>query len=329
MQLNTNPKVSIIIPCYNLEGYIESCLNSCLLQTYQNIEIVVVNDGSMDNSKTIVDSYARLDNRIHPIHIPNEGVALARRAGILEASGNFIFFLDGDDSIAIDAIEVLLKEALSSGAGMVKGEFSMETLSGYKVEKNGWYGTCSQLDFLRLMLKERLFTMCGILFSCELFSEELDYQSGIKRGEDAALLALLVSRVKKVVLLEKVVYFYRSRPGSITRDVSLSHFGDAIISRFKIEAYALEAGLDKRRDFELAEFICFSVVLYLRYAHAAPEIDPKLIKQKIGTYLMDNEAFKEAYKKQSRKNYLRLKYYYKHSWSHPTFEWAYQLKLVR
>lgn len=329
MQLNSNPKVSIIIPCYNLEGYIETSLNSCLLQSYQNIEILVVNDGSTDASKSIVDAYARMDKRIRVIHKPNEGVALARRTGILEASGAYVFFLDGDDSIQIHAIEVLITEALVSDADMVKGEYALEKSAGYQVHKFRRYGTLDRLDFLRLMFKDRLFTMWGVLYNRELFSDGLDYQAGVRRGEDAALLTLLVSRSQKMVLLEKVVYFYRSRPGSITRDASLSHFGDAILSRFKMEGYALEAGLDQKKDFELAEFICFSIVLYLRYAHAAPEIDPKEIKQKIGTYLIDNEAFKEEYKRQSRKNYLRLKYYYKHSWSHTTFEWAYKLKLVR
>ncbi len=329
MQLNTHPKVSIVIPCYNLEGYIDSCLNSCMVQTYQNIEILVVNDGSTDESKAIIDAYARLDSRIRPIHKANEGVALARRTGILAASGTYLFFLDGDDSIEINAIDHLLKEALATGADMVKGEHSLETDAGYKVQNFERYGSCDRLGFFRQMLKERMFTMCGILYNHDLFNEGLDFQSGIKRGEDAALLAMLMSRVKKVVLLKKVVYFYRSRPGSITRDVSLTHFGDAILSRFKIEEYALEAGLDKKRDFELAEFICFSVVLYLMNAHAAPEIDPNLVKQKIGTYLMDNSPFKEVYEQQSRKNYLRLKYYYTRSMSHTTFEWAYKLKLVR
>jgi glycosyltransferase involved in cell wall biosynthesis len=92
MQLNTNPLVSIIIPCHNLEGYIETCLNSCLLQSYKDIEIVVVNDGSTDASKAIVEAYARQDKRIRGIHKPNEGVALARRTGVLEATGAYVFF---------------------------------------------------------------------------------------------------------------------------------------------------------------------------------------------------------------------------------------------
>lgn len=329
MLLNPNLLVSIIIPCFNLEGYIETCLNGCMVQTYENLEILVVNDGSTDGSKAIIDAYACIDSRIRPIHKSNEGVALARRAGILEAAGDYVFFLDGDDSIEINAIDVLLKEAMDSGADMVKGGYSLETVNGYKVQKYERCGTFDHLGFLRQMLKERLFFLWGILYSRRLFSEDLDYQAGIKRGEDAALLALLVSKAEKVVLLEKVVYYYRSRPGSITQDVSLSHFGDAIRSRFKIEEYALKAGLDKKKDFELADFICFSVVLYLMNAHAAPEIDQKVIKQKIEMYLLENEAFKKEYKKRSGKNYLRLKYYYKHSWSHTTFEWAYKFKLAR
>ena len=329
MQLNSNPLVSVVIPCYNLVGYIDTCLNSCMVQTYRNIEIVVVNDGSSDGSKAIIDAYARMDSRIRPVHKSNEGVALARRTGILVATGAYLFFLDGDDSIEIDAIDVLLREAMSSGADMVKGEYSLETVSGYKVQKYERYGACDRLGFLRQMLKDRLFTMWGILYSRHLFSEDMDYQSGIKRGEDAALLALLVSKAQKVVLLEKVVYYYRSRPGSVTREVSLSNFGDAILSRFKIEEYALKAGLDKKMDFELAEFICFSVVLYLRYAQAAPEIDQTLVKEKIAVYLIDNDAFRIWYRQQFRKNYLRLKYFYARSLSHSTFEWAYKLKLVR
>lgn len=329
MQQNSHPKVSIIIPCYNLEGYIDTCLNSCMVQSYQNIEVLVVNDGSSDGSKAIVDAYARRDGRIRPIHKSNEGVALARRTGILEASGEFLFFLDGDDTIEINAMDALVQEALEKGADMVKGEYSLETAAGYRDQKYGRYGVYDRLDFLRQMLKERLFPLWGILYSRRLFSEDLDYQAGIKRGEDAALLALLVSQAQKVVLIEKVVYYYRSRPGSITRDVSLTNFGDAILSRFKMEEYALKAGLDKKNDFELAEFICFSVVLYLKYAHAAPGIDPTLIKKKIKTYLMDNEAFRRAYKKGSRKNYLRLKYFYTMSLSDRTFGWAYKLNIAR
>ncbi|GAO28514.1 beta-1,3-glucosyltransferase [Geofilum rubicundum JCM 15548] len=247
----------------------------------------------------------------------------------MEASGEFLFFLDGDDTIEINAMDALVQEALEKGADMVKGEYSLETAAGYRDQKYGRYGVYDRLDFLRQMLKERLFPLWGILYSRRLFSEDLDYQAGIKRGEDAALLALLVSKAQKVVLLEKVVYYYRSRPGSITRDVSLTNFGDAILSRFKMEEYALKAGLDKKNDFELAEFICFSVVLYLKYAHAAPEIDPSLIKKKIKSYLMDNEAFRRAYKKGSRKNYLRLKYFYTMSLSDRTFGWAYKLNIAR
>jgi glycosyltransferase involved in cell wall biosynthesis len=329
MRPNTNPKVSIIIPCYNLVGYIDTCLNSCMVQTYQNIEILVVNDGSSDGSKEIVDAYAKLDNRIRPIHKHNEGLSLARRTGIFEAAGDYLFFLDGDDFIVIDAIEVLLEKALSSEADIVKGEYSHEADSGYKIQKFDRYGTCSPSDFFRLMLKQRLFTVWGILYSRHIFSEDMDYQGDIKRGEDGPLLALVVNRIHRVLLLEKVVYYYRSRPGSITQEVSLSNFGDAIRARFKIEESALKAGLDKKRDYELGEFICFSVVLYLRHAHAASEIDQKLIKNKIGEYLINNKPFKVYYRKQSRKNYLRLKYFYIMHLPHNLFEWAYKLKLLR
>ena len=325
---NVKPLVSIIIPCYNLQGYIETCINSCLVQSYNNIEIVVVNDGSTDATKGIIENYAFIDQRIILIHKNNEGVAQARRYGILAASGDYLLFLDGDDALEINAIDNLLKELLISEADIVKGEYLFETVDGYEVHKYQRYGTYDSKTFLKQILKERLFTICGILFSRHLFAEQLDYQKGIKRGEDATLLALLVCKAFKVVVLEKTVFYYRLRQGSITHSISFSNFGDAILSRFKIEAYALKAGLDKEKDFELAEFVCFSLVLYLQYAHAAPEIGKQLIKNKIAEYLICNYSFKEWYSGQYKKNYLRLKFFYRWELSNSAFEFIYKYKLV-
>mgnify|MGYP000233519789 FL=1 len=103
-------KVSIIIPVYGVEKYISQCLESVINQSYENIEIIVVNDGTKDNSMKIVEEYL-LDERIKIINKENGGLASARNRGIEEATGEYIYFLDSDDWIEVNTIEVLVEES--------------------------------------------------------------------------------------------------------------------------------------------------------------------------------------------------------------------------
>lgn len=109
-------RISIIIPAYNIENYLGSTLDSVLAQTYQNIEIIVVNDGSKDGTEAVIDSYATQDCRIKAIHQENGGVTSARLRGVAEASGEWISFVDGDDYIEPDMYERLLENALKYNA---------------------------------------------------------------------------------------------------------------------------------------------------------------------------------------------------------------------
>lgn len=106
-----NEKISIIIPAYNIDKYITTAVDSALKQTYDNVEVIVVNDGSADNTKEILDTLALKDDRIKVIHKANEGVTIARLTGVSAATGEWIGFLDGDDKIDSDMYERLLKNA--------------------------------------------------------------------------------------------------------------------------------------------------------------------------------------------------------------------------
>jgi len=110
MNLADTPLFSIIVPVYNVEQYINRCVDSILAQTYQNFELILVDDGSPDNSGKICDEYARKDSRIKVIHIPNGGVSNARNTGLDAASGDYIVFVDSDDWILPNHIEQLLPE---------------------------------------------------------------------------------------------------------------------------------------------------------------------------------------------------------------------------
>lgn len=109
-------KISVIVPAYNIENYLTQTLDSILAQTYRNLEVIVVNDGSRDSTGSIIDRYAAKDNRVRAIHKENGGVTSARLRGVKEATGDWIGFVDGDDRIDPDMFERLLENALRADA---------------------------------------------------------------------------------------------------------------------------------------------------------------------------------------------------------------------
>ena len=121
------PCVSVIIPVYNIEKHLEKCLDSVIGQTLKDIEIIVVNDGSTDNSPRIIDRYARTDSRIVAIHKANEGLAYARKSGIEAAHGKYVQHLDGDDFLEPDACELLFNRAEETNADIVIMRFLIDS----------------------------------------------------------------------------------------------------------------------------------------------------------------------------------------------------------
>ena len=131
------PSVSVIVPVYNIEQYIGKCLDSIIGQTLKEIEIIVVDDGSTDDSSRIIDRYARTDSRIVAIHKTNGGVVSARNCGIAQATGLYILFVDGDDHLAPDTCDLLLKKAQATCADMVIMRFDIE-YPQHKEEPRFW-----------------------------------------------------------------------------------------------------------------------------------------------------------------------------------------------
>ena len=134
---NENPLVSIIVPVYNSAKYLSGCVDSILAQTYKNIELILVDDGSKDDSGKICDSYASKDSRVKVIHQQNGGISRAQNAGLDAASGEFIAFADNDDILDCKNIEILLNALLQSGASMSKAkwqQFGLSSLEQIKKE---------------------------------------------------------------------------------------------------------------------------------------------------------------------------------------------------
>ena len=123
---NNKPKISVIVPVYNVERYLPRCIDSILNQTFKNIEIIIINDGSTDNSKIILDKYCKNNNNIKLIDKNNEGLSQARNDGLKHASGEFVMFVDSDDWIELDMISVMYKYLVENNSDVIISTYTRE-----------------------------------------------------------------------------------------------------------------------------------------------------------------------------------------------------------
>ena len=215
-----NPEISIIVPIYNVEKYLDKCIKSIQIQTFSDIEIILVDDGSTDKSGSICDSYAAVDKRIHVIHKENSGVSAARNTGIRSARGKYIGFIDGDDYIAPDMYETLRDMLVRENAeiavcGMRECFSSTIQKSGFSVDKISSYCVLDSYEAIRLTLEGLPVLVSTKLYKSELFSDFM-FPVGKAAAEDAYVTIHLLGRVNKVAVTEAEKYYYVRREGSVT-----------------------------------------------------------------------------------------------------------------
>ncbi|MEG2036263.1 MAG: glycosyltransferase family 2 protein, partial [Mucinivorans sp.] len=174
--------ISIIIPVYNTEKYLSSCLESCLTQTFTEYEIIAVNDGSTDNSLNILTSYAQRDKRIRIINKKNEGLVNARISGLEKANGECVFFLDSDDMITRDALGLLWAKFTEGNEDIIVGEIAVVLESGRLIAKKE-NKIIDNSIIKSLILKELTPSLCGRLYRKSLF-DGIILPQGYTTGED-------------------------------------------------------------------------------------------------------------------------------------------------
>lgn len=219
--------ISVIVPSYNVAPYLERCVNSLAGQTYSDLEIILVDDGSADDTGKLCDKIADSDSRIKVIHKENGGLSDARNAGIDVATGEFYSFIDGDDFIEPDTYEVMMKEMNDPQVSIVAGGFIVTDVQGnnrISMSPERQYLTKEEA-FMDLLGGENYITQssCNKLFRSSLF-ENIRYKKGIL-NEDMEILPRLLDVSNDVVLLNKAVYHYIKKPGSITTaDYSMERY---------------------------------------------------------------------------------------------------------
>lgn len=215
--------ISVIIPMYNAEKYVEKCLNSLLKQTYKNLEIIIVNDGSKDNSQAICEQYMSQDKRITLINTENRGAGSARNTGIEVAKGEYISFIDSDDYVCADYYERLLHMLEQTDADIAVGRYQrISEHDEMQFVNSGEIKECSNMEELMILYGEdenkyiNAVLVTNKLFKRKLFEENVRFP--IRRLiDDEFIIYKLIYKSKKIAYTNDVMYAYVQSDSSVMR----------------------------------------------------------------------------------------------------------------
>lgn len=230
-------KFSIIIPIYNAERYIGKCLDSVIKQTYKNIELILIDDGSTDNSAQICKNYAKIDNRIKYYYKYNGGVSSARNVGIKNATGKYITFVDSDDYIAKDTLEVLAKSLNDSDISIIRHEVVLKPADITNREKNNKLYISGKKS-INMMLYERGLdnSIWGLAYNRKI-AKGLFFKDGVAYGEDLNFKFYLLLNAKIISINSRVGYYYFNRPGSAMNSKFNTKRYDSVLVALEILDY--------------------------------------------------------------------------------------------
>lgn len=223
-----NRKVSVIVPVYNVEKYLRKCIESILSQTYSNIELLLIDDGSKDSSGQICDEFASKDTRVKVIHKQNGGVSSARNLGIEKATGDYIGFVDSDDFISPEMYRVLVEMIEETQVDIAICGYLKEVSPGEY--KRYWEEDVecilSQQEQLNNLLTNRFYSCscCDKLFRKELITA-LRFDEKIKQYEDMLFMFQAMKKSEKAAYISEPYYYYRTNMGS----ASTAAFNDSMM----------------------------------------------------------------------------------------------------
>jgi len=235
-----NPKVSLIIPVYNVEQYLKKCLNSATNQTLQEIEIIIVNDGSTDGSLAICEAYANRDSRIKLISQRNGGLSAARNTGIEASNGEYIAFLDSDDWLELSTLDSTYKKAKEENLDIV--------IYGYKKIDDGnniIFTNVLDSSYSHELFKKRIFSAqmspmaCAKLYKTDLFKLHDIYFPVGYYHEDVYTTYKLAFFANKIGVIEQAYYNWLIRNGSISQGVTKKHINDILDSLTELKNFLI------------------------------------------------------------------------------------------
>lgn len=213
-----NYKISVIVPVYKVEAYLDKCILSIVSQTYSNLELLLIDDGSPDQCPQICDVWAEKDDRIRVVHKKNEGVARARNLGMELASGDYVMFVDSDDYLPLNAIQLLLERLLKDGSDMVLGKTMFVFEDGREESRRDAFFTDSVFlgdDFLRAMGNDEHYNSA---LWAKMYNRKALQGIVLPNqacGEDLWVFPHIIMQCAKISVVNQFVYFYLQRQSSV------------------------------------------------------------------------------------------------------------------
>ncbi len=315
---------SFIIPVYNVEKYLRECLNSIINQTYKNWEVILIDDGSQDNSDKICDEYAIKDKRIKVWHRENEGSLMARRCGVLYAKGDYFLFIDSDDLVNSKLLEVMNKIIESTGSDMVIYRFErfgrlIKSESPKVFEKGtivGEGGLSKECIWKKVISGDELNNLCLKVVSRDIIDKDIDYQAYafMKSGTDFMQSMILLDNAKKIYFTDEVLYYYRYNDSGISSTKAKTvdskslqlHMKTREVLQNKKLYYLNKNGYDSIENLQLFYKNCFitkidQIISWISNVKGKEEkinkfaLDEKLLDK--GKRYLEADLFTQRYKK--------------------------------
>ena len=216
------PLVSVVIPAYNGGKTLKKCLDSVLCQSYSHIQVIVVNDGSTDDTGALLDAYAARDHRVLALHQPNAGVSAARNSALAHCEGVYVQFADCDDALPPDSIRTMVTRAEADGSDLVIGAYNMVLGNLSETKDLGKRNDTLNMDeFLALLCKYPNTFYYGVLWN-KLFRRELiaqqdvQFNSALAWGEDFDFITRYLVQAERISYTRQVVYEYVRNPKGLT-----------------------------------------------------------------------------------------------------------------
>lgn len=276
--MKKQPFVSVIVPSYNIEAYIGECIESVIEQTYRDWEMILVDDGSVDRTGKICDEYAKKDDRIKVLHKENGGLVSARKSGLKEAVGEYIFYIDGDDWITPDALEVLCACAKANTADIVIADYihvlaDEQRFPTQKIRAGLYTKDDLYKEFYPQMLCAGEYYTFGINPALDvkiikrsiLLPNQEAVDNSIRLGEDAACSYKCYLDAEKIFYLkEKFIHYYRVRQTSISQSIKKSLYTkeiEVLIEQLRAQFWKYEGEIDVLHVLEpqLRMYTCYMI----------------------------------------------------------------------
>ena len=263
--LNHQPLLSVVVPCYNVEKYIDKCILSIVAQTYPNLEILLIDDGSSDNSGIICDAWQERDQRIRVIHKQNEGSSYARKTGVENATAEYVTFVDADDWIDVNMYADMMTALFSTCSDIADCDLCMVYDDGrmrHRVqERQTTIRTMGRIESMIMYLEDhRWRTSLGTKIIKKKLFDHIEFPKGRIMGEDM-IIQNLYHHVTQTVFINKEYYFYFQRDDSVSR-----YHGD------------IRKELKRSNDFSDAYCECYSFVQqHPEYHKVLPQVQRETI----------------------------------------------------